>query len=237
VENYGKLQSGIFKHAGSRNNKVHIFVFVNPKKQIIKKLISLFVLILFHAVACAQADYRARYFLTVGGNFTRDDFGVIKLRPMPLPAIGTDLTHHYSDMIAINAGTRYSFRGPANDTLLVHNHYHDFFVAPRYIITPGISAKLGLQFNNLMHGASWLHHNKKRIKGGSLYESQLEVYAGITYNISRDVNVNILYTLPGPWMNHSSLMAGISYRMLPRYKAAAVSSHWMKHLKMILPAK
>jgi hypothetical protein len=188
-----------------------------------KKLMLLFVLILFHAVACAQADYRARYFLTVGGNFTRYDLGEIKLRPMLLPAIGIDLTHHYSDKIAINAGTRYSFRGSANDTLLVHNHYHDFFIAPRYIITPDISAELGLQFNNLMHGASWLHHKNEKIKGGSLYGSQLEVYAGITYNISRDVNVNLRYTLPGPWMDHSSLMASISHRILPRYKAAGTS--------------
>lgn len=166
----------------------------------------------------SQEDKRPTYNLTPGINYSLYDIGIDNFRPLIKPTIGVNLTRFYSEKFGINAGIRYSQRGSKNDTLSIHNHYSDFFLAPRYAITPKVSVESGLQFNNFLYQITKYPNNT--LKGTGSAESQLEIFTGLAIKFSENVNMNVRYTIPFKWMDHSNIALGISYKILPRKKKA-----------------
>lgn len=187
----------------------------------LKAISTLFLFLGICLSSLAQADHRPKYFLSVGGNHSRYYMGNEKLSPMLLPSIGLDLTHYYSKHFGINAGTRYSYKGSKSSKFSLHSHYNDFFVAPRYVISPIVSAELGFQFSNLLYQET--RYPDKTMDNTGMGKTQFEVYTGLSFNISKDVSMHLRYTIPGKWMDHSNLSFGMSIKILPRNKTASTS--------------
>lgn len=187
----------------------------------LKSIIIFFLFLVLCLSSLAQVDYRTKYFLSVGGNHSRYHMDDRKLSPMLLPSIGLDLIHYYSKHFGINAGTRYSYKGSKSSKFSLHSHYNDFFVAPRYVISPTVSAELGFQFSNLLYQET--RYPDKTLENAGMGKTQFEVYTGLSFNISKDVSFNLRYTIPGNWMDHSNLSFGLSFKILPRNKTANTS--------------
>ncbi len=166
--------------------------------------------------------------ITAGTNYSKFKLQDYKFKGGINPAGGIEYFKAYNEQLFMKYGLRYSYRTSSSDSLELKNHYLDLYLNPGIMINKTFLVEAGFQFNNILdqHYTRLLPNNPyyhipfEISAKGDNFNVQAEVFVGVGVRLSKIIDLNIRYTLPFGWMDHSNVYAGLSFRLKNPKKAS-----------------
>jgi len=186
------------------------------------------VLLLSGLVFISETQGQQGFSITAGANYSKLKLDDYEFKGGINPAGGIEYQKAINEQFFMKYGLRYSYRTSSSDSLELRNHYLDIYINPAMKLNKIVMVEAGFQINNvldqqftrLLPNNPYYHFPFEKSGKGDNFDVQAEVFVGVGARLSNIIDLNIRYTLPFGWMDHSNVYAGLSFRLKNPNKAS-----------------